>query len=53
VNARPWTETVIAMIKFVLKNKIAEGVSFSIQDLVNRYIYSSTYEYTFVLFLAD
>ena len=27
VNARTWTETIIAMIKFVLRNKIAGRVS--------------------------
>ena len=44
VNARPWTETLIAIIKFVLRNKIAGRVS------VIQYVEfgNSTYVYFYI-----
>jgi hypothetical protein len=60
VNARPWTESVITMIKLLLKKKIAGRVSipayflsFSTQNLVTQYIYVSIYKHNLVVFLAN
>jgi ABC-type transport system involved in Fe-S cluster assembly fused permease/ATPase subunit len=60
VNARPWTESLITMFKFVLKNKIAARVSvpayflsFSTQNLVTQHIYVSIHKNKLVVFLAD
>ena len=45
LNARPWAESLISMLKFVVKKKIAERVSlpayflsFSTQNLVTKHI---------------
>jgi hypothetical protein len=58
VNVRPWTESVISMVKFVLKNKLADRVSvleylfsFSNQNLLTQHIYVSIYKHEIVVFL--
>ena len=59
VNARPWSETLIAMIKFVLRNKIAGRVSviqyreFGKSTYVYFNIYIYIYIYIILLFILQ
>ena len=55
VNAKPWTETLIAMIKFVLRNKIAGRVSVvHYTEFGNlTYVYFYIYLHNLVVYLAD
>jgi len=55
VNNRRWVESLIKMLKFVLKNKIVGRVSvpvyflsFSTQNLVTQHIYAYIYIYTYI-----
>jgi hypothetical protein len=60
VNAKPWAESVISLVKFLLKNKLVNRVSvieylvdFSNQNFVSQRIYVSIYKHKLVVFLAD
>jgi len=55
VNARPWSETLIAMIKFVLRSKIAGRVSvIHYTEFGNStYVYFNIYIHNLVVYVAD
>jgi len=52
VNARPWSETLIAINKFVLRNKVAGRVSvIQYTEFGNSTAYISIYKHKIVVFM--